>query len=389
MLSRRRFLGLAGAAVTLRPWHGARPEKPPVRTVTETPRSLLIGDERLGTDDDGPVLSACLARLAERSNATGGPVVLDLDGLRYNCATAVRADNVHGEVTVANGTLFRTSKYGPFAPELARNNAHLILRGNGTAHVEDVAIRGTNTNGVRSGTYVVPTTGERIRDHLEQQAGVWALTEHFSARAVDIAQVWGDYISLGARGSGTELRQMQTALVIPGVWQRNGRVGLLAHAAETTFLGGSDPTTSVIRSCRSTTYHVESSQNPRGFMRRHRVENLFQSSGSSRFIHWSGGSAIDTLRVANNRRSGWPVNVFIAGERHADGSPKIKAVTITGNAWDAPQTGDYFVKIANVGAVTFTGNEGPLRDTWPVDQQVLISGATTVVKDLSGLFLAP
>jgi hypothetical protein len=390
MMDRRRFLGLGAGTVALAstaPPVLRPPSQTPLEALTaatanrivETPRALLTGDERLGTDDDGPVLSACLRRLSARSTVTSQPVLLNLEGLAYNCATAVYGDNIDGDVSVANGTLFRTSKYGPFAPQDARNNAHLILQGGGRAVVQNVTIRGTNEKGRRSGGY------RGIRDHLEQQAGIWARTEHFLSCACNISGVWGDYITLSGRGAGSTLNPMETATVFPGIWERNGRLGLHAQAAEVLFAGGGDASRSVIKSCTSTTYHIEAGDNPRGFMRRHRVENLFQCGGSSRFVHWSGGSAIGTLSVANNLRSGWPVNVYADGERHGDGSPKVKAVSITGNAWDRPQTGDYFVSCNDVGSVFFANNQGPLRSIYPVEDQVITERCISVHADLAGL----
>jgi hypothetical protein len=123
-------------------------------------------------------------------------------------------------------------------------------------------------------------------------------------------------------------------------------------------------------------------------MRWHRIENLYQSGGESIFVHWTGGSAIDAILVANNLRTSAPISVYVDGQKFDDGKFKVKSVTSIGNAWNRPHSGGYYARFNEVGTAVHQFNKGPLRSLWPVERQIVFERCGTTVNEFAGLWRA-
>lgn len=339
-------------------------------TVTATARSLLVGDEKLGTDDDGPTLSKCASRLIDKNPSQA--VVLDLESLDYRCETSVRIESK--ELTrswiftlgrgARPGKLYAVTDYGPYSPgtTAARNNAHVIAKtvqpGSEFTIASYLNILGPHdlSKPNRSPDIVDPETGEMTRDCLEQRCGVWVVGPFakFKACAVNIENVWGDFIDFGpGKTSGLD-ECVQQATVVPGRWVRNGRVGIHALCRDLQLQGGDN---TLVDKVVSDFYHVEiQSTYTKSGIGNHQVQGIHVGS-VGRFAGVSGiFQCGDILINACSRESG-PVNLQ-AVPRTGYWFPSI---TMTSNYWNALGASSMVLNVWACKQLLYKFNKGPIR----------------------------
>jgi hypothetical protein len=289
-------------------------------TVTASARSLLTGTEKLGTDDDGPALTRCASRLISRN--PGQDVVMDLEGLDYKCETSVKISSsaTMWDFTLGKGSkpgkIFATTDYGPYTAGTlkARNNAHVIAQANAPGPICTIAsflkIVGPHpTSGPnRSPDLMNPDTGKIMRDCLEQRCGIWFVGpfSKVKACAVDIENVWGDFVDIAPGVTQGLDNCVQSATIVPGRWVRNGRVGIHALCRDLLLQGG-DRT--FVDRVVSDFYHVESQSSfEKSGIGKHQVQGI-HVTGCGRFAGISGVHQCGDILITGNSRENGPVNV--------------------------------------------------------------------------------
>lgn len=334
--------------------------------IVATARSLLRGGERLGTADDGPVLSACAQRLANTGLYARRPVVLDLEGLTYRTVSSFRVHDF-GDFTLGRGatpgTFRTTSDLGPPGTD-SRSRAHVIFTNGFHATVAPrFSILGPHSDAEPNRS----TNGS-----FEQQCGVWfqsVLAVDFVD--VDVQNVWGDFCDFGAADPRNPV-DCQRANVRPGIWRRNGRVGLLAHCNGLHLEGG--PRTRIER-CAGDFYHVElsSDQQSAGFGS-HTLSNLHVHD-TKFFAHLAGMHFFHDFAVLNCSRDDGPVDVQLTTY---NGNP-AKRFRYVGNHWTVP--GGRVLNLHDVDGVTIRRNAGPLQPNQTVAHSLDLNNCTGVVHE--------
>jgi hypothetical protein len=340
------------------------PARPSHSPIVATARSLLVAGERLGTADDGPALSACAQRLANAGRLVGRPVVLDLEGLTYKIETSFRVQDF-GDFTLGRGTspgtLRTTTDFGPPGTD-RRTRAHTIFtNGFHAAVAPRLSIIGPHSD----------AEPNRSSDgSLEQQCGAWfqsVLAVDFLD--VDVQNVWGDFCDFGAADPRHPV-DCQRANVRPGIWRRNGRVGLLAHCNGLHFEGG--PRTRIER-CVGDFYHVElnSDQQGAGFGG-HTLSNLHVHD-TKFFAHLAGMHFFHDFAVLNCSRDDGPVDVQLTTY---NGNP-AKRFRYEGNHWTVPE--GRVLNLHDIEGVSIRHNAGPLQPNQTVAHSLDLNNCTRVI----------
>lgn len=316
-------------------------------TITKTIRAIVTEQKlpALGSDDDGVSISKAAQWLAMQGRSRKEPVVLDAEGLRYICETTCMVHDFFDFTwgTKTGGQIQSNKDWGPYdTADAARNRCHLNMQAGDKAKIgHPFTITGPHSDMEpnKSPGYV-----------LEQQCGIWfqSVTE-IEAIGQDIDHVWGDFIDIGFLARDD--RRTENAKIIPGKWNRCGRVAFNAGgtAANVEFSGdGTDG--SYIKRCPGDIYHCEI-QGVGGFIDWN-IHDLMVY-GHLRG-HITGMDHAQNIRVHNNVSTG---HCFLQISNLEPGTRVEGIVAIQDNHW--AESGDVCLLYACDLAV-ITGNVGPI-----------------------------
>lgn len=344
-------------------------------------RALLVGDEQLGTDDDAVVMSRCAQRLANAGAKTNEAVTLDLEGLTYNCDGTVRVRNAYSFTwgTKSLGEIRTVTETGPYPLfNGARERANLVFEDSQEIYVAPgMTIRGAHpdTGPARSPSIVNPATGKTVRNVFEQQCNIWVKNcGYFKACAVNLLNPWGDFVDFGTTTIWDIDQITQKAMLVPGKWDRAGRVGVHALCNNLLLQGGSE---SYVARIPSSFYHVEfQSDYAKAGVRNHRVQGLYVKDVGG-FCDFSGAHIGEDIALTNNMSDTGPIDCKFVPYR----GTRLKGVVVMNNGWTDPGTGGKLLNAWNIDHLTYKFNAGPIRDQDTVAKLVSINGCTEVDRD--------
>lgn len=333
-------------------------------TMTKTLRSIVTEQKypTLGTADDAVSMSRGMQWLANQAKIAKTTAELDLEGLQYNVEGTPTARDIGRFIfgTKAGGTLISHTDTGP-VPTQQRNRCHLQFIGGDYLKVgHPLRITGPHDDSERN---------KSEASEWEQQCGIWAqsITE-IEAVGQDIDHVWGDFLDIGF--DAKDPRRTTKATIIPGRWDRCGRVGFNAGGTASHVemsCDGSD--TSYIKRCPGDQIHCEI-QGAGGFEDWNIHDLLIL--GQSLRMHLTGMNTCRDIRIHNNVVHGGNLYIMI----HPDEGDRIEGiVAIQDNFWDADPAD--LCDIYNSDLVVLTGNEGPVSGRKPM---VRTDGTTAVMQ---------
>lgn len=324
--------------------------------LTRTLRSIVTDQKlpALGSDDDGDTISKAAQWLANQGRQQKEPVTLDYEGLRYICETTIAVrdffDFTHG--TKSGATIQSNKDWGTYATaDEARNRCHLLMRSGDKAKVDHpFRITGPHSDlePNKSPGYV-----------LEQQCGIWfqSVTE-IESRLQDIDHVWGDFIDIGFAADDT--RRTTKAVIVPGRWERCGRVAFNAGgtASHLEFCGdGSE--NSYIKRCPGDIFHCEIQTAGGAGFEDWNVHDLVVYQNLR--AHLTGMNYCKDIRIHNNTAIGghiffqiMPRNSWVEG-----------IVAIQDNLWNADPGGP-LLDANSCRQIVITGNRGPVDARKPL-----------------------
>jgi hypothetical protein len=235
-----------------------------------------------------------------------------------------------------------------------------------------------------------------LRYPFEGQAGVWCSsvgagldlrnTWALDLCGVNVSDVWSDACYITADKAYGD--NSQGIRWFGGTWGRLGRIGCVFAGASNVEIMQVTLDRGYKRDC----FHIESGavRAPGVSVQRNLAVRSCTIEGGNYFLHATGGAELDGFYATGNLRTNQPISFYLDGApRHTDGTARYRNVYIFDNVHNRPQSGGYFLKFTRVDGINYARNQGPLRKTWPVADQIVLSDCKNAVIDPTGLYRAP